>query len=62
MFCEIDLESIKKSFDGGFSENLYFDDDFENLSNPLLSWCLILCKNSYVIGMDFVCYALINYI
>ncbi|SVD09945.1 uncharacterized protein METZ01_LOCUS362799, partial [marine metagenome] len=23
------LESIKKSFDGGFSENLYFDDDFE---------------------------------
>jgi len=37
LFCEIDLESIKKSFDGGFSENLYFDDDFENLSNPLLS-------------------------
>ena len=24
-----DLESVKKSFDGGFSENLYFDDDFE---------------------------------
>ena len=23
------MESIKKSFDGGFSENLYFDDDFE---------------------------------
>ena len=26
---EYELESIKKSFDGGFSENLYFDDDYE---------------------------------